>query len=194
MSQQRAPGRISSRPRRWTAQLICQSSRWRATASPAEQRALERGVVAGDHREAVEAQDVARLDPARGHRVVGAVGVEAGLEPGPAVHELGVGKARAISRTIACGRAAARPRARGTPTRDRVAAGGAADVGDPRARADQRDLLGGFDHACAHGRRARCRPARARQRRLELGAALQGQVVDLDAEPAAIRDQRPEAR
>ncbi|MNR20878.1 hypothetical protein D3C85_1377480 [compost metagenome] len=57
-----------------------------------EQGAFQRGVVAGDHREAVEAEDIALVDLARGHRVVRAVGVDAGLEPGPGVHQLAFGE------------------------------------------------------------------------------------------------------
>src|SRR3546814_8256465 len=58
----------------------------------AEQGALERRVVAEDHRKRVERKDVAGLDDTIGHRVVGTVHIDAGLEPGPGVHQLDIGK------------------------------------------------------------------------------------------------------
>ena len=58
----------------------------------AEESALECSIVAGDHREAVEAENIAPLDGAGCHGVMGAVGIDARLKPGPAVHELGMGK------------------------------------------------------------------------------------------------------
>ena len=50
---------------------------------------LECGVVTLDHGEAVEGEDVPGPDPPAGQGVVGAVCVEAGLEPDPGVHQLG---------------------------------------------------------------------------------------------------------
>src|SRR3546814_6268027 len=58
----------------------------------AEQGALERRVVAEDHRKRVERKDVAELDDKIGHRVVGTVRIDAGLEPGPGVHQIDIGK------------------------------------------------------------------------------------------------------
>lgn len=66
--------------------LLCD----RARSAQEQQRALQRRVIPGNHRKAIEAQDVAPIDLASSDRVVCAVGVEAGLEPGPGVHQLGV--------------------------------------------------------------------------------------------------------
>ena len=55
-----------------------------------EQRPLERRVVPGDHRKAVERQDVSALHAAAGGPVVGAVGIDARLEPHPGVAQFGV--------------------------------------------------------------------------------------------------------
>ena len=99
MSEQRLPGTSSSLPRSWTRQLISQSADVLVGRGLGEEGALERDVVAGDHREAVERLRMSPLSiRRRGDRVVGAVGVEAGLEPGPGVHQLGVRPGRGRSR------------------------------------------------------------------------------------------------
>ena len=53
----------------------------------AKERALQRRVVTEDHREAVETEDITRFNRLVGDRIVGAIRVDAGLEPGPGVHE-----------------------------------------------------------------------------------------------------------
>ena len=59
----------------------------------AEQGTFQRGVIAEHHRKGVEREDVAGLDQLVGDRIMCPVGVDAGLEPGPCVHQLDKGKA-----------------------------------------------------------------------------------------------------
>ena len=154
-----------------------------------EQRAFERGVVAGHHREAVEHHDVAALDPPRGDGVVRAVAVGAGLEPGPCVHELDM--------RLAAGDLAHHGLRR--PERDLVlrdADGDGlhgrrpADVRDAGAFRDPGDLLRGLHHAHGHGGLAGIDQLRGRQRALQLAKVLDGQMVELDADPPTVRDER----
>ena len=99
---------------------------------------LQRLVVARDHREAVDADNVALLQFARGHRVVRAVGIETGLHPGPGIHQRGV-------RVAPCDLAHHRPGrcqrdlVLGHALSDRLQRRSPADVGDRGAVAD--DLL-----------------------------------------------------
>ena len=58
-----------------------------------KERALQRGVVAGDHREGIEAENITALQHTPGDRIVRAVGVDARLEPHPSVAVFSIGKA-----------------------------------------------------------------------------------------------------
>src|SRR6478735_7743081 len=115
-----------------------------------EQGALQCGVVAGGHGEAVQGQDVVFLDLPRGGPVVGAVGVDAGLEPYPGVtdfriregpgdlvdHGFGADQGDFVLGDAGC---------------DGVADGFAAQVADAGAVLDDLDLFGRLDHPLAHG-------------------------------------------
>ena len=65
----------------------------RVRGMAAEQRAFQRGIIAEHHRKGVERQDIACLDNLVGHRIVRAVSVDAGLEPGPCIHQFNKRKA-----------------------------------------------------------------------------------------------------
>ena len=153
-----------------------------------EQRPLQRGVVAAYHREGVEAQQVARLKRARGDRVVCAVGVEPRLEPDPGIAQLASGEGAG---DLGLHRVAARHRhvdlARAGA--DRVAHRFAADIGDARALADQRDLGRRLDHARGHAVGRDVHRLGAGQEHVQRAARGQRHVIALDPQPCARRDQ-----
>ncbi|MDT4846894.1 hypothetical protein FQZ97_809370 [compost metagenome] len=151
-----------------------------------EQRALQRGVVAGDHREAVQAEDVALVHLARGHRVVRAVGVDAGLEPGPGVHQLDVGEGPGDLADHRLG-GVQRDFVFRHLVMQRLDDGRPADIGDACAVADDRVFLGGLDHAHAHARRGDVDQLGVGVARGQLVAVLQVQVVELDADTPGLR-------
>ena len=95
------------------------------------------------------------------------------------------GKARAISASIASRPAIATSISR-VPAPDRVADRGAADVGDPGALADQRDLGRRLQHPLAHRGGGDVGDRGGREEGVELFARLQRQVVALDPDPAAV--------
>ncbi len=118
---------------------------------------------------------------------MGAVGVEAGLEPDPGVADLGVreGAGDLGLHGVAAG---LRNLELGGALADRIADGLAAEIGDARALADQRDLLGRLDHAGRHDPGCQIDRARVAQELGQLRALRQGQVVALDADrPGAAR-------
>ena len=67
--------------------------------------------------------------------------------------------------------------------------GRAADIGDARALLDPGHLLVGLHHAHPHGGLADIDRLRCRQRPLQLAQVLDADVVELDADPPAVRDQ-----
>ena len=114
-----------------------------------EHRAFQRGVIARDHREGVQGQDIPALQLARRHRVMRAVGVDARLEPHPGVAIFGVRKALGDFQLhrVATGHGDINL---ARAFLHRLTDGKAADVGDIRAVADQLDFSGGFVHALLH--------------------------------------------
>ena len=104
-----------------------------------EHRPFKRSVIARNHREGVEAEDVANRQRPRRHRVMRAVGVDPGLEPDPGVAIFRLGEAL---RDLKLHRVTARHRhvdlARALL--HRLADGVTAHVGHIRAVRDQRDL------------------------------------------------------
>ena len=154
----------------------------------AKERALERSVVAGDHREAVEAQDVAALDAPRSDGIVGAIGVDARLEPRPGIHQLGVREGPRDLAHHGAGRVQRHFVLRHAH-RDRLDACRPAHVGDARPLLDQGDFLLRFHHAHAHRGLRDVDKLRARQRGLQFLHVLQVDVVKLDADRAAVLDE-----
>ncbi|MCY1410323.1 hypothetical protein D9M71_256890 [compost metagenome] len=150
-----------------------------------EQGALQRGVVAGDHREAVEAEDVALVHLALGHRVVRAVGVDAGLEPGPGVHQLDVGEGPGDLADHRLG-GVQRDFVFRHLVMQRLDHRRPADIGDARAVADHHVLFGGLDHAHTHARCGYIHQLGVRIAGGQLVAVLQVQVVMLDADAARL--------
>mmetsp|Transcript_22532 Transcript_22532/g.36517 ORF Transcript_22532/g.36517 Transcript_22532/m.36517 type:complete len:244 (-) Transcript_22532:1323-2054(-) len=146
-----------------------------------EQRPFQRRVIARDHREGVERQDIAtRQHPAR-HRIVRAVGVDAGLKPDPGVAVLGIGKAfgnlklhRVAPRHGHVNLAGAGP--------DRVTDGIAAHIRDLCTVADQGDLGFGLVHPLAHGCLIEVHGGDRFQEVLHFGLLQQGQVVTFHAD------------
>ena len=155
----------------------------------AEQGPLEGRVVAGDHREAVEAQDVAPLDPPGGDRVVGAVRVDPRLEPGPGVHQLDMGE-RAGDLSDHRLRRVQRHLVLRHTLGDGLHAGGASDVADAGAVGDDGDLLVGLEHPQAHAVGGDVDDLRAGQGGPDLSEQRHVDVVVLDAEAAIGRHQR----
>ncbi len=155
-----------------------------------EQRALQRVIIAGDHRKAVEAQDVSALNAPGRERVVRTVGVETRLKPGPCIHELGLRESLGDFPNHGRGRVK-----RNFVLRDALAhgldAGPAADVRDAGPLRDERDLLGGLDHAHSHDGGRHVHELGTGQRHAELGVILDAQVIELDAHPARTRHQLP---
>ena len=72
---------------------------------------------------------------------------------------------------------------------DGLDARSAADVPNFRTRADERLFLGGLDHPHLHRRLAGIDEFHVRQRRLELCARRAREVIELDANSAALRTQ-----
>ena len=153
-----------------------------------EERTLERRVIAGRHGKAVQAQNVAALDPARCNGIVGTIGVDAGRKPGPGIHQLHMGLAAADLAHHGLGRMQCHLVLRHAHG-DCLQAGRAADVGDAGALANPGDLLVRFHHAHAHGRPAHIDQLRSGQRALQLAQVLGSDVVELDADPPAVLDQ-----
>ena len=148
----------------------------------AEQRAFQGRVVAEDHREGVQRQDVARLDRLVGDGVVGAVGVDAGLEPGPCVHQLHKGE---VGGDLAdhCGGRGQGDLLLGNAGSDSLDTCLTTKVTDPGTVADQVVLLCGLDRPHPHGCSADINQFDTRQGGLELPEALDAEVVELDSEP-----------
>ena len=154
----------------------------------AEQRPLQRGVIAEDHRKGVQRQDLARPHLLVGDGVVGAVGVDARLEPGPGVHQFDEGKGVGDLADHRVGPGDgdlvfghARPdRARDRPS---------ADVADPRAFADQLVFFGRFDRPHPHRGLGDVHEFHAGQRGFQLTAVIQRDVVELDPQPLDARRQ-----
>ena len=153
-----------------------------------EQRPLERLVVAGNHREAIQAEDVAGPDHPRGDRVVGAVGVDARLKPGPGVHQLGVGVAPRDFPHHRLGRVQ-RDFVFGNALTDCLHTGASTHVADRSASTNQGVLLLALHHAHAHGGGADIDESRLRQRHRKLVAVLEGDVVELDPYPGPCRNE-----
>ncbi|MNQ94943.1 hypothetical protein D3C85_1104830 [compost metagenome] len=146
-----------------------------------EQCTFQCGVVTGNHREAVKAEDVALVDLARRDRVMCTIGVDTGLEPGPGVHQFGIRESA------------------GNFAHHRLSGmqgyfvfwhlitqgfddGRTADVRDARAMTDDRVFFGGLDHAHTH---ARCGDIHQLSLRIAAGefvAIEQVQMVEFDAD------------
>src|SRR3990167_9365711 len=151
-----------------------------------EQGAFQCGVVTGDHREAVQTEDVAFVHLAAGHRVVRAVGVDAGLEPGPGVHQLAFGEG---ARDLANHRLGGVQRYfvfRHLVTQC-LNYRSAADVGNTCAVTNDRVLFGGLDQAHLHAGRGDVDQLGGRIARGQLVAVLQVQVIELDADTPGLR-------
>ena len=152
-----------------------------------EQRALEGGVVAGGHREGVQRQDVVLLHLPGGGPVVGAVGVDAGLEPHPGVAHLAVreGLRDLAGHGLGAGQRHLELLHTGVDgVLDRLAA----DVADPCALLDHRDLLGGLDHPLAHRVLGDVDQLGAGEGVLEAAQDLQRDGVVLDAQAPRVGD------
>jgi hypothetical protein len=143
-----------------------------------EQGAFEGGVIARDHGKAVERQDIAALQFAVGDGVMGAIGVEAGLEPDPGIAVFGIGKMLgdfAFHRVtpgdgnLKLGHAFAYG----------VAYGIAAYIGDVGPVLDKGDFSGGFQHALVHGGRGDVHAALGLQEGVEFLGTVHGKVVGL---------------
>ncbi|MNI31197.1 hypothetical protein D3C73_850720 [compost metagenome] len=146
-----------------------------------EQRTLQCGVVAGDHREAVEAENVARVYLAAGHRVVRTVSVEPGLEPGPGVHQLAVGETAGDLADHRLGGMQCHFIFRHLVLQ-RLHHRRTANVGHPRTVANERLFFGGLDHAHAHAGRTDVQQLGPWVAGSELGMVLQVEVVVLHAD------------
>ena len=112
-------------------------------------RALKRGVIARDHWEGIEAQDITALQNPPRDRVMRAIGVKPRLEPYPSVPIFGIGKAFGdfqLHRIAPCHGDInlTHPRLHGVPN------GITAHIGNLRACADQLALSDRFHHALAH--------------------------------------------
>ena len=118
-----------------------------------KQRALQRGVVAGNHGKTIQTQDVALLHPAGGDRVVCAVGVDARLEPGPAVHQFGVRVALSDFPHHGVGRGQ-RHLVLGHAFFQGSHQGCGPDVAHLGTVGNELDLFGALDHAQRHAGRA----------------------------------------
>ena len=147
-------------------------------------RALQRGVIARDHRKAVEAQNIPALQFPPRQRIMRAIGVDPRLEPDPGVAVFGIGEPFG---NLALHRIAARhgDLQLGRAHAHRVADGMAADVGHLRALPDQRNLGRRFHHPLRHGRRRNIHAALGLQKAVQLFRPLQRQMVRLAADRAA---------
>src|SRR4051794_6580972 len=149
----------------------------------AEQRSLKGRVIAEDHRKTVEAQDVARLNLPICDRIMCSVGVDARLEPGPAIHQLDEGEffANLADHCVCRGE---RHLIFGNASRDGVVNRLAAQVADPSAFLYEGDLLGRFSGPHPHCRLSYVDRLDARQRLLELASMVEADMIEFDAEPA----------
>ncbi len=153
-----------------------------------KQRTLQRRVVARQHGKAVETEDIPVAQAPAGDRVVGSVGVEAGLEPGPGIHQLGIGKAARDLAHHGLGRVQG-DLVLADPFGDGFDAGRAPEIGDPRALADSGVLFRRFDHPLTHRRLGRVDELGSRQQCGQLGKGFDRHMIQLDTEPPAIRHQ-----
>ena len=154
-----------------------------------EQRALERGVVAGNHREGIQTEDVAGLEFTRGHRIMRAIGIDARLEPDPAVTNFTV---RIGARNLELHRVATSHGdidfARADP--NRVANGFATDIGGSGTALDQFDFLGRLDHAQAHDVTIQVERLGAGHKFTHQLTRRQRHVITLDTNAARLRNDR----
>src|SRR6478735_12518463 len=150
-----------------------------------EEGPLQGGVVTGGHGEAVEREDVALLQLAGGGPVVGAVGVDAGLEPHPGVADLAVreGPGDLVHHGLGADEGHF---VLGDAFADGVADGFAAQVADAGAVLDDFDFLGGLDHALAHGVLGDVQELGAGERGGDLFAGQAREKVVLDAQPGGL--------
>ncbi len=150
-----------------------------------EQGPLQGRVVAAGHREAVQGQDVVFLDLAGGGPVVGAVGVDAGLEPDPGVTDLRVreGAGDLVDHGFGTDQG---DLVLGDSGLDGVANGLAAEVADAGTVLDDLDFLGRLDHALAHRGLCHVNQGRVGEGSLDLVPVIQRQGVILDADPARL--------
>ena len=148
-----------------------------------EQRPLQRGVIARDHRKGIERQDVALFKYPRRYRIVRAVRVQSGLEPDPCVAVLGIGEPLGnlgFHRVAPCHRNVDFPRTHAHCVTDGIAS----HIGNIRTGADQGDFRLGLAHPLLH-RRRRDIDARGRQEEsIKLGRLQQGQVIALEPDHA----------
>ena len=114
-----------------------------------KQGAFERGVIAGNHREGVQAQDITCFQRARSHRVVRTIGIETGLEPDPGITNFAT---RIGTRNFEFHRVTTDHRDIDFAGAylDRVANCLAADIGGTGSTLDQFDFLGRLDQAQTH--------------------------------------------
>ena len=157
-----ARGRARGR-RRWPPR----ARGWRGVGVAEEERALERGVVAGDHREGVEREDVAGLE--RGGLVTG-LWAPSVLRPDwnqtQVSRSSASGKARAISRLhrVAAGRSRRRSRGRRGGSRRGWRRRRGRRCGRPRGSARSRPATSPCAGASRRGRCRRRRRGRGRRR------------------------------
>ena len=115
-----------------------------------KERAFQRRVIARDHRECVQRQDIAALQRAGGDGVVGAVGVDAGLEPDPCVAQFAVGEAAGNFQLHRVASGHGHVDLSGACA-DRIADGIAAHVCGGGTGADEVEFGGRFVHPLRHG-------------------------------------------
>ena len=144
----------------------------------AKQGALQGGVVAKNHREGVEAENVAGLDPPVGHRVVGTIGVDPRLEPGPGVHQLNKGMIAGNLADHGVGRGH-RHLIFGHAGLDRPGTGAPANIAGAGALLNQRDLLARLDRAHPHRGLANIDEFNSRQRRFKAAPEFKVDMVEL---------------
>ena len=152
-----------------------------------KKRAFQRDVIARDHGKAVQRQDVSGADAAACDGVMRAVGVDAGLEPGPCIHQFTLGPGFRDLAHHGRGRVQRNLMFRHADGHG-LDAGAAAQIGDAGHFGDMGDLFGGFDHAQPHGGRGDINEFDGGKFRLQQGKRVEGDVVEFDADAPCAAD------
>ena len=154
----------------------------------AKQGPFQGCIVAEDHRETVQAQDIAGLDLAVGDRVVRAVGVDAGLEPGPGIHQFDEGEGGRDLPDHGVGRCHGDLMLRHAGGHG-VGTGRTTDIANPGPFTDQRVLFRRFHCPQPHCRLTDIDQFDIRHLFRQLPLKVQTDMIELDTKPADPRCQ-----
>ena len=146
-----------------------------------KQGALKRCVVPGYHGKGIEAQNIAAFQLSSRHRIMGAIRVDAGLEPYPGVPDFTVGIVLG-NREFHCIAARHGDINFSCTCLNRVPYCGAADIGNPRAAFDECNFFCRFNHSQGHDVVADVFSLKIAIERLHLLPGSQGEMITFNTD------------